>query len=163
MRRFTENNKQALLEAIRSSPTISEACQKVDISMNTFNHWMAKAKSGIPQYTDFRRRVEEAKNDNEEIRDSSWNRKLKYTVTYKGHTGSLVSLAKKHKLRYNVIYYRYLKHLANPHTFPLTEVFRPARSPQDSMNQEELERNIAKNLASIAESLERIANFCDKE
>lgn len=163
MKTFTEANRMAIIDAIKNSPSITDACQKAGISMNTFNHWMAKAKSGVPKYIDFRRLVEEAKNGNEEIRESSWNRKLKYTVTYKGETGSLVSLAKKHKLRYNLVYSRYLKHIADPKSFPLTEVFRPARTPYDSMDKIELERSIAKSLDSIAASLERIANFCEKE
>lgn len=160
---FTDSNKSAVIQAIRNSTSIGEACAKAGVSVNTFNHWMAKANKGRSGYVEFRDMVEAAKSENPVIKGKSWNRKLKYVVSYNGETGSLASLAKKFKIRYNIVYARYLKHLSDPKSHPLTWVFRPTRQAQDSMSSEALQRDMAKSLASIAESLSRIADFCDRE
>lgn len=152
---FTEHNKNAVLEALRTATTVREACKVAGIPLDTFNHWLSRAKYGLPVYTEFKKKVEEIKEANPKIKGKAWDRKRKYTLTYKGETGSLAQLAKKYALRYNVVYMRYMKHLAEPKSYPLTYVFG---QPQDNMKGDSLQRDIAKSLASIANSLERIAD-----
>ena len=160
---FTDEKKLAIINAIRDSASIPEACKKAGVSVDTFRHWIAKAKNGTAKYVEFRKEVEAAKALNPQIGNKAWDRRLKYKVTYKGVSGSLAEVAKKFKVSYSLAHNRYLKHMSDPASYPLSWVFRPVSRIQDSMDEIALQRDVAKNLASIAESLSRIAEFCDRE
>lgn len=162
------DKREVLIEALKTASTVKEACASADVPIATYKYWMDMAVTHGGEYHEFRKSVIAACMSNP---NTKRHHKHKHTAVIDGEPLSLKQVAQKYGINANLVRHRHTKHLQNPVAYPIETLIRPVRArvkyepklqpvkPTPSIHPG---KGIAGMLESIADSLRRIADFCDR-
>jgi hypothetical protein len=118
-RRWTPENRGALLERVSAGVSYQDACRSVGVSYPSLKAWLKKGREGVPVYAEFLEALEGARAEAEARPEPMDEAELLHVVSEAARKGSVAAM----KLRWEILLaYREPAEAEEPQADPLEAV-----------------------------------------